>query len=129
MKKYSTLLSVLFAFSCNAQISDTVSMITYFRNGLIYVHGIEWTEDKNGEIKAYIETKDTIGTVKSLLTYCLEEKEENMYASCILDMINLDALCRNFKNKSFSNYVKLYRESIKNHKKRRFNLYKKYYEN
>jgi hypothetical protein len=89
-------------------------------SGYIYVKGITWiTNQKQDSIKKIIIEGDTMITIKNLLIYCMQEKEENYYAGTLLSLVNLDLLKSILKNKDFDFYLKKYRLILDKNKKYR----------
>ncbi len=121
MKKYILPILLLCAAFCQGQTQK----INLFSSGditlsLSYSPGIEWTgNDRQDSVKSITIKGDTMTSVRNLLVYLLQEKEENDNARILLSMINLDQLKRVFKNKTFDFYLKEYKKTVDKNKKYR----------
>lgn len=109
---------------CKAQ-TDTSYLITGGSYGFIYCKGISYTSKPRNSLYIYEKAQkiiiegDTMTAVRNLLTYLLEEKNENDYAQVLLSRINLPYMSKLFKDKTFDFYLKGYKIIIDNNKKQR----------
>lgn len=105
---------LLFFGFCNGQKKDSI-LITFgtTTHGFVFAHGITWTENKKQDsVLKIIIQGDTMDAIRSLLLYCLQEKEESDYASYVFRALNLDNLSAFLKNEDFDFYLKQYRTSV-----------------
>ena len=127
MKKLLIIPLIFIGSIAHSQIDSIVAhmgVIGY--QGFLVVPGIEWVQEKDS-ITQIVVIGDTATAIRDLLTFSIQQNDESMYASMLLNYINLDYIKKVLKDKTFNSLLAQYRKVVEDNQIKRQNsqtLYK-----